>query len=62
MSDERFEALTPNERADLERSLQSKLQLYRDISENVDAWKPLDERDTGSNRNDVYPLPLAYLP
>jgi hypothetical protein len=62
LSDERFEALTPVERTELERSLKAKLQLYRDISEKVDAWKPLDERAAGANQNLVYPLPLDYLP
>lgn len=62
MSDDRFEAMTPAERSELEKGLKAKLQLYKDISEKVDAWKPLSEQDQDANANKVYPLPLDTLP
>lgn len=62
MSDARFETLTPDERSGLERSLKSKLQMYREITERVDAWRPLGDTAVDSNRELVYPLPLSYLP
>lgn len=62
MSDDKFEAMAPAERSELEKSLKAKLQLYKDISEKVDAWKPLSEQDQDANANKVYPLALDVLP
>jgi len=62
MSDDKFEAMAPAERSELEKGLKAKLQLYKDISEKVDAWKPLSEQDQDANANKVYPLALDVLP
>ena len=62
MSDEKFEAMTPDQRADLDKSLKAKLQYYKDISEKVDAWVALNEADIDSNTGKVYPLKLEDLP
>lgn len=62
MSDEKFEAMTPDQRAELDKSLRAKLQFYRDISENVDAWQALNDADKDSSGNKVYPLKLDDLP
>lgn len=62
MSDEKFEAMSPDQRADLDKSLKAKLQYYKDISEKVDAWVALNEADKDSNTGKVYPLKLEDLP
>ncbi len=62
MSDEKFEAMTPDQRAELDKSLKAKLQFYKDISEKVDAWVALSDADKDSNSNKVYPLKLEDLP
>ncbi|MDG4551125.1 MAG: VWA domain-containing protein [Candidatus Contendobacter sp.] len=62
MSDDKFEAMAPAERSELEKGLKAKLQLYKDISEKVDAWKSLSEQDQDANANKVYPLALDVLP
>ncbi len=62
MSDEKFEAMTPDQRADLDKSLKAKLQFYKDISEKVDAWVALNDADKASSANKVYPLKLEDLP
>jgi hypothetical protein len=62
MSDDKFEAMAPAQRSELEKGLKAKLQLYKDISEKVDAWKPLSEQDQDANANKVYPLALDVLP
>ncbi|MDM8560454.1 vWA domain-containing protein [Candidatus Parabeggiatoa sp. HSG14] len=60
MSDEMFESLTADERSRLEDDIDSKLELYRKINENIDLWVALDERDPSDAH--VYPLPLTALP
>lgn len=62
MSDEKFEAMTPDQRAELDKSLKAKLQLYKAISEKVDAWVALSDAGKDSNSNKVYPLNLEDLP
>ena len=62
MSDEKFEAMTPDQRSDLDKSLRAKLQFYKDISEKVDAWQPLNDADKDSSNSKVYPLKLDDLP
>jgi len=62
MNDDSFEAMAPAQRSELEKGLKAKLQLYKDISEKVDAWKSLSEQDQDANANKVYPLPLDVLP
>lgn len=62
MSDDKFEAMTPDQRSDLDKSLRAKLQYYKDISEKVDAWVALNEADKDSNTGKVYPLKLEDLP
>jgi hypothetical protein len=62
MSDEKFEAMTPDQRSDFDKSLRAKLQYYKDISEKVDAWVALNEADKDSNTGKVYPLKLEDLP
>jgi serine/threonine-protein kinase PpkA len=60
MSNELFEALSAEERANLEYEIEAKLQLYREINENSDLWVKLDERDASIDH--VYPLSLTALP
>jgi serine/threonine-protein kinase PpkA len=60
MSDEMFESMSADEKASLEDSVDSKLELYRKINENTDLWVALDERDASVDH--VYPLPLSALP
>jgi len=60
MSNELFEALSAEERANLEYEIEAKLQLYREINENSDLWIALDERDASIDH--VYPLSLTALP
>lgn len=62
MSDEKFEAMTPTERSELDRGLRAKLQFYKEISEKVDAWQALNEQDKDVNASKVYPLKLDDLP
>ena len=55
-----FEALSADERANLEYEIEAKLQLYREINENADLWVALDERDASVDH--VHPLTLTSLP
>ena len=60
MSNELFEALSAEERANLEYEIEAKLQLYHEINENTDLWVALDDRDASIDH--VYPLSLTALP
>lgn len=60
MSDALFESLSPDERAEMERALQAKYNLYVDLNGNLDKWVQLDPR--AATDEWVYPLPLNMLP
>jgi serine/threonine-protein kinase PpkA len=59
MDNDRFEALSPDERGALEDSIDAKLQLYREINES-DLWISLDDRHRSDEH--VYPLTIELLP
>lgn len=61
MSDDMFVELRAQDRIDLERDIDSKLELYRKVNENSDVWVNLEEQNANRN-NYVYPLPLTALP
>lgn len=60
LNNEMFASMTAQQRADLEYSVLAKLEQYRAINEQVDAWFALNEDDRQSAR--VYPLHIDYLP
>jgi hypothetical protein len=60
LSNEMYAAMTPTERAELERGLEAKLALYRIVNEDVDGWVKLNEGDDDAQK--VYPLQLGALP
>ena len=60
LTDEMFASMTAEQRSQLEWSILAKLEQYRAINEQVDAWFRLN--DTDSDRELVYPLHLDYLP
>ena len=60
LNDEMFASMTAQQRADLEYSVLAKLEQYRAINEQVDAWFALNEDDSVAAR--VYPLHIDYLP
>ncbi|MFP4154879.1 MAG: VWA domain-containing protein [Halothiobacillaceae bacterium] len=60
LNDQMFASMTAQQRADLEYSVLAKLEQYRAINEQVDAWFALNEEDPDSAR--VYPLHIDYLP
>ncbi|HSH56498.1 MAG TPA: vWA domain-containing protein [Halomonas sp.] len=60
LNDEMFASMTAQQRADLEYSVLAKLEQYRAINEQVDAWFALNEDDREGAR--VYPLHIDYLP
>jgi hypothetical protein len=60
LSDEMFASMTAEQRSQLEWSILAKLEQYRAINEQVDAWFRLN--DTDADREMVYPLHLDYLP
>lgn len=60
MSDDMFEALSAQERSNLELDIESKITLYQELNRNNDVWIKLDQRD--SNLDAVYPLRLTALP
>jgi serine/threonine-protein kinase PpkA len=60
LSSAKYQAMTADERARLEQTVKSDLQLYRDTSNNDKLWIKLDERDADIDR--VYPIPLFALP
>jgi hypothetical protein len=60
LSDEMFASMTAEQRSQLEWNILAKLEQYRTINEQVDAWFRLNETD--SDQDMVYPLHLDYLP
>ena len=60
LSDEMFASMTAEQRSQLEWNILAKLEQYRTINEQVDAWFRLN--DTDPDRDMVYPLHLDYLP
>lgn len=60
LTDEMFASMTAEQRSQLEWSILAKLEQYRAINEQVDAWFRLN--DTDPDREMVYPLHLDYLP
>jgi hypothetical protein len=55
-----YAALSPDERAQIEKGLDAKLKLYRELLQSSDIWVKLSERSADDDR--VYPLELAALP
>ncbi len=60
LNDEMFASMTVEQRAQLEWSILAKLEQYRTINEQVDAWFRMNDQDP--DRDMVYPLHLDYLP
>jgi hypothetical protein len=60
LDNERYASMTAEQRSALEWNLLGKLQQYRTINEQVDAWVRLAEGDPDSEK--VYPLHLDYMP
>ncbi|MFQ5913548.1 MAG: vWA domain-containing protein [Nitrospinota bacterium] len=60
LDDERFGAMTGEQKIGLERRLRAKLTEYRNVHERVDGWVRLNETDP--NTKAVYPLNLEALP
>ena len=60
LTDEMFASMTADQRSQLEWSILAKLDQYRAINEQVDAWFRLN--DTDPDQDLVYPLHLDYLP
>lgn len=60
LTDDMFASMTTEQRSQLEWSILAKLQQYRAINEQVDAWFRLNDADP--DRDMVYPLHLDYLP
>lgn len=60
LTDEMFASMTTEQRSQLEWSILAKLEQYRAINEQVDAWFRLNDAD--EDRDMVYPLHLDYLP
>lgn len=60
LNDAMFASMTAEQRSQLEWNILAKLEQYRTINEQVDAWFRLNETDP--DRDMVYPLHLDYLP
>jgi hypothetical protein len=60
LTDDMFASMTAEQRSQLEWSILAKLDQYRTINEQVDAWFRLN--DTDLDQDLVYPLHLDYLP
>ncbi|MDY0222613.1 MAG: vWA domain-containing protein [Desulfobacterium sp.] len=60
LTDDMFASMTTEQRSQLEWSVLAKLDQYRTINEQVDAWFRLN--DTDPDQDLVYPLHLDYLP
>jgi len=60
LNDEMFASMTTEQRSQLEWSILAKLEQYRAINEQVDAWFRMNDAD--ADRAMVYPLHLDYLP
>lgn len=60
LDNDMFASMTSDQRARLEQELSAKLNQYRDLNENNDAWHPLNKDDPDSVM--VHPLLIDYLP
>ncbi|MGC9456639.1 MAG: VWA domain-containing protein [Halothiobacillaceae bacterium] len=60
LNEDMFASMTAQQRTDLEYAVLAKLEQYRAINEQVDAWFALNEDDPDSEK--VYPLHIDYLP
>ncbi len=60
LTDDMFASMTAEQRSQLEWSILAKLDQYRTINEQVDAWFRVNEADPDQDM--VYPLHLDYLP
>ena len=60
LTDDMFASMTAEQRSKLEWSILAKLEQYRAINEQVDAWFRLNDADP--DKELVYPLHLDYLP
>lgn len=60
LTNDMFASLTAEQRAQLEWSILAKLEQYRAINDQVDAWFRLNDTDPDSDM--VYPLHIDYLP
>ena len=60
LNDEMFASMTVEQRSQLEWSILAKLEQYRTINEQVDAWFRMNDQDT--DRELIYPLHIDYLP
>lgn len=60
LTDDMFASMTAEQRSQLEWSVLAKLDQYRTINEQVDAWFRLN--DTDPDQDLVYPLHIDYLP
>jgi hypothetical protein len=60
LTDDMFASMTAEQRSQLEWSILAKLDQYRTINEQVDAWFRVN--DTDPDQDLVYPLHLDYLP
>jgi hypothetical protein len=60
LTDEMYASMTAAQRSQLEWNILAKLEQYRAINEQVDAWFKLN--DTDGDQDMVYPLHLDYLP
>ncbi len=60
LTDDMFASMTAEQRSQLEWSILAKLDQYRTINEQVDAWFRVN--DTDLDQDGVYPLHLDYLP
>lgn len=60
LTEDMFASMTAEQRSQLEWSILAKLDQYRTINEQVDAWFRIN--DTDPDQDMVYPLHLDYLP
>ena len=60
LTDDMFASMTAEQRSQLEWSVLAKLDQYRTINEQVDAWFRMN--DTDPDQDLVYPLHIDYLP
>lgn len=60
LTEDMFASMTAEQRSKLEWSILAKLEQYRAINEQVDAWFRLNDAD--EDQDMVYPLHLDYLP
>jgi len=60
LTNEMYASMTAEQRSQLEWAILAKLQQYRAINEQVDAWQRLNPQDPESDM--IYPLQLDFLP